>query len=194
MLIATLTPVHKIKPLELIRVRQMLSRKTPLDDAKFKDRLAKLDQIILLREKNRLKGVATIKKFRFKMNGRTALGVLNDESIVEGNAREREHLAGAFHRYLWYQRLQHPFTSIFWVTLDSGNGSISPVLEYMSRQKNEVVALTERPDGNQLQPLMKDLFWALSPDRAYFGTFRAWTFLSHRVAAIFRSKSLAQAQ
>jgi hypothetical protein len=142
MLHVSTVPVRKVKALELIRLRQMLSRERQLGESEFKERLSKIDSILILKDKNKICGIATIVKFYFDWRGRKTLGVLNDELIVKGGERDKTLLARAFHRFLWKEKILNPFRTIFWFTVTRGPEELG-LIKYMSRAGARVINLSE---------------------------------------------------
>lgn len=166
---AVLISPSKVKPLERIRVRQLLSRKSNLDAEQMHWKLSKLDTLILLKDKSRIVGVSTLKKFRFRMNGQNVLGILNDESVSEG---ESTHVGRAFYRYIWKEKLLHPFTPVFWISIDPVPGGVASVLQLASEETEGAI------------PISESIAWRPPKGRAYFGRFRFWKVLGLQLAML----------
>jgi hypothetical protein len=137
---ADVVSIRNVKPLERIRLRQLLSRGHRGKDEDVVERIRGLDAVIFLKEKNRIRGVATFSKFKFELQFETALGVVYEQMLLESGDKYQKVLTRGLYRYLWFQKFKHPFSLVYCFTtekLKHGNKFFS----YIKQAGSEIVVL-----------------------------------------------------
>lgn len=115
--VTSLPPEDKARMFALMRLYY-----EAVTEEQFLHDLAQKDAVIILREKASgvLQGFSTLVSLEVKQDGRTLRGIFSGDTVVEKKYWGQRVLGKAFLRYLFVEKLRHPFAPLYWLLISKG--------------------------------------------------------------------------
>ncbi|MEW6213542.1 MAG: hypothetical protein AB1631_34925, partial [Acidobacteriota bacterium] len=88
---------------------------------KFLSDLSNKNDVILLRDSaGRIQGFSTLRIVSLKADGKTLRAVFSGDTVIERAFWGQRVLGKAFLRYLFHQKIRHPFDPLYWLLISKG--------------------------------------------------------------------------
>lgn len=128
---------------------------------KFLSDLSNKNDVILLRDpEGNIQGFSTLRIVPLNMGGKTLRGIFSGDTVIDRAFWGGRALGKAFLRYLFFQKLRHPFEPLYWLLISKGYKTYL----IMANNFSEHYPRYDRPTPRDKKALMDDFYSALFAD------------------------------
>lgn len=154
---AEITSITDLKPYENERLYHIFSKYYDgHSKEQFLQNLFEKDHIILLRDKQHksVQGFSTLLKVELPTPSGSAWGIFSGDTILEKAYWGNPALGKAFLKYLWREKIKHPFSPLYWFLISKGYKT------YLLMANNFATHYPrhEQPTPERILNLMKDFY------------------------------------
>ncbi len=151
--VSALTDADRERMFELMR-----SYYDSVRGEKFLSDLSNKNDVILLRDRaGIIYGFSTLGIVQLKMGGKTLRGVFSGDTVIDRAFWGGRALGKAFLRYLFFQKLRHPFGPLYWLLISKGYKTYL----MMANNFSEHYPRYDRPTPPDAKALMDAFYSAL---------------------------------
>jgi hypothetical protein len=166
---AKIVPVGQLSAAE--QARMLLLMQTYYDNVsreQFFADLAKKSRVILLLDKaeGQIQGFSTLLCVRLSRDGKIVRGIFSGDTVVDKKYWGQRRLGKAFLRFLFTEKLRHPFEPLYWLLISKGYKTYL----MMANNFSEYYPRPDRPTPAAKKALMEAFYSSL-----YGGAYRAQT-------------------
>jgi hypothetical protein len=120
---AQIKSIPELSALEIERMYSIFSKYyVNHSREQFSADLFEKDHIILLRDSKEktIQGFSTLLKVDLKSQGHNAIGIYSGDTVLEKAYWGNKALGVAFLKYLWTEKMKHPFRPVYWFLISKG--------------------------------------------------------------------------
>jgi len=161
-LTAAVVRVTKLSPADKARMFELMRQSyDAVTEQQFLFDLGQKDDVILLRDRGDeiIRGFSTLARLRARWGRQTLRGVFSGDTVIEPQYWGRRTLGKAFLKFMWWQKLRHPASPLYWLLISKGYKTYL----MMANNFSEHYPRCERPTPADKQAIIEAFYTTLFP-------------------------------